>query len=132
MRKSVLNFLRRSGIQLPEKTVLNSLLKLSYLTEAQLEALLIELGSANLGRRLTFEEKAEIRGVSKGAHARTLRQAIENIKRSIYTIFLLEYLGVLGEEALSAILEAANLLKRGRVDESVRLISDVMPRDITA
>lgn len=132
MRKSVLNFLRRSGIQPPEKAVLNSLLKLSYLTEAQLEALLIELGSANLGRKLTFEEKAEIRGVSKGAHARTLRQAIENVKRSIYTIFLLEYLGILGEEALSVILEAASLLKRGRVDESVKLISDMTPRDITA
>lgn len=132
MRRSVLSFLRKSGVQLPEETVLRSLLKLSLLTEAQLEALLIELGSANSGRRLTFEEKAEIRGVSKGAHARTLRQAIENIKRSIYTIFLLEYLGVLGDEAISAILEAADLLKRGKVDESVRLISDVMPRDITA
>lgn len=132
MRKSVLNFLRRSGIQPPEKAVLNSLLKLSYLTEAQLEALLIELGSANLGRKLTFEEKAEIRGVSKGAHARTLRQAIENVKRSIYTVFLLEYLGILGEEALSVILEAASLLKRGRVDESMKLISDMTPRDITA
>ena len=132
MRKPVLEFLKRTRVRIPDEKTIKNLLKLSLLTEAQLEVLLVELGSANLPRRLSFEEKAEIRGVSKGAYARTLRQAIENIKRSIYTIFLLEYLGVLGEEALSAILEAANLLKRGRVDESVRLISDVMPRDITA
>ncbi len=131
MRRSVLSFLEKSGVQLPEKEVLKSLLSLSFLTETQLEVLLIELSSANLGRRLTFEEKAGIRGVSKGAYARTLRQAIENIKRSVYTIFLLRYLGVLGEESVSVILEAADLLKKGMVEESMRLISDVMPRDIT-
>ncbi len=69
--------------------------------------------------------------MSKGAYARTLRQAIDNGKRRLCTIFLLRYLGVLGEESASAILEAANLLKKGMVKESMKLISDVMPRDIT-
>ena len=131
MRRSVLDFLRQLGLQLPEESIMRSLLELSLLTEPQLEVLLIELGSANLGRRLSYEEKSRIRGVSKGAYARTLRQAMENIKRSIYTIFLLSYLGILGENAISRILEAADLLKEGRIEESVRLISDVMPRDIT-
>jgi len=53
MRSSVLAFLEKSGVQIPEKHVLKSLLKLSYLTEPQLEVLLIELGSANLGRKTT-------------------------------------------------------------------------------
>ena len=132
MRKSVLNFLRRSGLKIPEEEELKTLLKLSALTESQIEVLLIELASANLGRKLTFKEKAKIRGVSKGAYARTLRQAIENIKRSIYTLFLLKYLGILGDAAISSILEAADLLNQGRVEESVKLISDVMLREITA
>lgn len=131
MRSSVISFLEKNGVQLPEKQVLKSLLKLSYLTEPQLEVLLIELGSANLGRRLTLREKAKIRGVSKGAYARTMRQAIDNIKRSIYTLFLLRYLGVLGDEAVSAILEAADLLRSGMAEEATRLISSVTPRDIT-
>lgn len=131
MRSSVMSFLERNGVRLPEKQVLKSLLKLSYLTEPQLEVLLIELGSANLGGRLTLREKAKIRGVSKGAYARTMRQAIDNIKRSIYTLFLLRYLGVLGDEAVSAILEAADLLRSGMAEEATRLISSVTPRDIT-
>ncbi|MCC6023361.1 MAG: hypothetical protein LM600_01520 [Thaumarchaeota archaeon] len=131
MRSSVLAFLEKSGIQIPEKHVLKSLLKLSYLTEPQLEVLLIELGSANLGRKMTIREKARVRGVSKGAYARTMRQAIDNIKRSIYTLFLLRYLGVLGDEAVSAIIEAADLLKKGMVEEAANLISSVTPRDIT-
>ncbi|MEM2592715.1 MAG: hypothetical protein QXI60_09030 [Thermofilaceae archaeon] len=131
MRSSVMSFLEKNGVQLPEKQILKSLLKLSYLTEPQLEVLLIELGSANLGRRLALREKAEIRGVSKGAYARTMRQAIDNIKRSIYTLFLLRYLGVLGDEAVSAILEAADLLRSGMAEEATRLISSVTPRDIT-
>jgi len=131
MKSSVLAFLEKSGVQTPEKNVLKSLLKLSYLTEPQLEVLLIELGSANLGRKMTIREKARIRGVSKGAYARTMRQAIDNIKRSIYTLFLLRYLGVLGDEAVSAIIEAADLLKKGMVEEAANLISSVTPRDIT-
>jgi len=132
MRKSVMDFLRRSGLKIPDEAELTALLELSALTEPQLEVLLIELASANLGGRMTFEEKARIRGVSKGAYARTLRQAMENIKRSIYTILLLQYLGILGDAATSSILEAADLLNQGRVEESIKLIRDVMPREITA
>ena len=132
MRKAVLEFLRSTGVRIPDEKPVKNLLKLSLLTEAQLEVLLVELGSASLPRRLSFEEKAGIRGVSKGAYARTLRQAVENIKRSIYTILLLRYLGILGENAASRILEASDLLGEGRIEESVKLISGVMPRDITS
>ena len=132
MRKAVLEFLRKTGVRIPDEKPVKNLLKLSLLTEAQLEVLLVELGSASLPRRLSFEEKAGIRGVSKGAYARTLRQAVENIKRSIYTILLLRYLGILGENAASRILEASDLLSEGRIEESVKLISGVMPRDITS
>lgn len=132
MRKAVLEFLRSTGVRIPDEKPVKNLLKLSLLTEAQLEVLLVELGSASLPRRLSFEEKAGIRGVSKGAYARTLRQAVENIKRSIYTILLLRYLGILGENAASRILEASDLLGEGRIEESIKLISGVMPRDITS
>ncbi len=133
MRKSVLNFLRKMGLEIPNNEEdLKALLKGSSLTEPQLEVLLIELASATSGRKLSFEEKAKVRKVSKGAYARTLRQAVENIKKSVYTIFLLRYLGILGDGAVSSLLEAAELLSRGNVEESVKLISDVMLRDITA
>jgi len=132
MKRSVRDFLRKTGLQIPEERDLKSLLKLSALTEPQVEVLLVELASTNLGRKLTFKEKAKIRGVSKGAYARTLRQAIENIKRSIYTLFLLKYLGIIGDGAVSSILEAAEVLNQGKIEESVRLISDVMLRDVTA
>ena len=71
MKRSVRDFLRKTGLQIPEERDLKSLLKLSALTEPQVEVLLVELASTNLGRKLTFKEKAKIRGVSKGAYART-------------------------------------------------------------
>ncbi|MCD6235394.1 MAG: hypothetical protein J7J94_00130 [Thaumarchaeota archaeon] len=133
MRRSVLNFLRKTGLKIPDNAeALKALLNASNLTEPQLEALLVELAAAASGQRLSFDEKARIRRVSKGAYARTLKQAVENIKKSIYTIFLLRYLGVLGDGAVSSLLEAADLLGQGRVEESMKLISDVMLRDITA
>jgi len=85
MRKTVKEFLRRSGFKIPDEKALKALLKLSSLTEPQLEVLLIEAASTSAGMKLAFREKAKIRGVAKGAYARTLRQAIENIKKSIFT-----------------------------------------------
>jgi len=131
MRKAVKEFLRKSGFKIPDEKALKALLKLSSLTEPQLEVLLIEAASTNAGMKLAFREKAKIRGVAKGAYARTLRQAIENIKKSIFTIFLLKYLGVIGDEAISSILEAAEMLNQGKLTDSLTLINDVMLSDIT-
>ena len=131
MRKSVLDFLRDSGVELGDSRIFEELLKSSSLTRAQAETMLIEAAAARAGRRLTVEEKARIRRVSKGAYARSKRQAIENIKRSIYTLLLLRFLGILGDSAMASILEAAEALARNRVREALSLLEDVTLRDIT-
>ncbi|MCS7132933.1 MAG: hypothetical protein N3F65_04110 [Nitrososphaeria archaeon] len=131
MRKSVRDFLRKLDFKIPDEKVLRALLELSSLTEPQLEVLLIEAASTSSGMKLTFREKAGIRGVAKGAYVRTLRQSIENIKKSIFTIFLLKYLGVIGEGAISSILEAADLLNQGRFADALNLINDVTLSDVT-
>lgn len=88
----------------------------SQLTEIQLETLLIDSLHENIiGKRLKCSEKAGLRlkraKVSRGAFNRTLRQARENVIRSIYTIMLLGYLGLFETAALSPYLEIADRLQ---------------------
>ena len=131
MRKILADFLRRSGLKIPDPKLFEELLRESHLTRPQIETLLIELGATNLGLKLSVEEKARLRGVSKGSYARTKRQAMDNIRRSIYTIILLRFLGILGEEALASILEASELLVRGRIDDAVTVLRSVTSYDVT-
>jgi len=131
MRKALADFLKRSGLKIPDPRLLDELLKESHLTRAQIETLLIELGAMNLGLKLSVEEKARLRGVSKGAYARTKRQAIDNIRKSIYTIMLLRLLGIFGDEAMASILEASNLLVMGRFGEAVTVLRSVTSCDVT-
>ncbi|HDJ66946.1 MAG TPA: hypothetical protein ENF33_04485 [Nitrososphaeria archaeon] len=131
MKKSLVDFLKRSGLRIPDLKLLDELLKESHLTRPQIETLLIELGAANLGLKLSVEEKARLRGVSKGAYARTKRQAIDNIRRSIYTLMLLRFLGILGDESLTSILEASELLIGGRFDEAVTILRSMTLCDVT-
>ena len=63
--------------------------------------------------RLRYQEKAQIRllAVTRGAFNRTLRQARQNIIKSIYTILLLGYLGIFDDMSLNPYLEIANRLQ---------------------
>jgi hypothetical protein len=88
------------------------MLKRTSLTRAQLDTYLID--------RTVFEEKADLKAktlmrdggpVSKGAFLNTLKQAQENVYRSIYTLILLEYLGLLEKEVTVRLLQISNLLK---------------------
>lgn len=131
MRKALADFLKRSGLKIPDPRLLDELLKESHLTRPQIETLLIELGAMNLGLKLSVEEKARLRGVSKGAYARTKRQAMDNIRKSLYTIMLLRLLGIFGDEAMASILEASNLLVMGRLDEALTVLRSVTSCDVT-
>lgn len=87
----------------------------SHLTRTQLETLLIDILSENLaGKPLKYDEKARLRltkaKISRGAFNRTLRQAKENIIKSIYTVLLLGYLGIFESTTLDPYLEIANKL----------------------
>jgi hypothetical protein len=88
----------------------------SHLTKTQLETLLIDILSEHVsGKTLKYDEKARLRltkaKISRGAFNRTLRQAKENVIKSIYTVLLLGYLGVFESTTLDPYLEIANKLQ---------------------
>jgi hypothetical protein len=87
----------------------------SHLTRTQLETLLIDVLAENMsGTPLKYDEKANLRltqaTISRGSFNRTLKQAKENVTRSIYTVILLGYLGIFESTTLDPYLEIANKL----------------------
>lgn len=122
--------------------VVKILAKNSHLTKTQLETLLIDILAGNIsGKQLKYDEKARLRlskaKISRGAFNRTLKQARENVIKSIYTILLLGYLGVFEDTTLDPYLEIANKLhefmeaykgipnKTSELDEHLNLIKMV-------
>jgi len=92
------------------------LLKNSCLTKKQLETLLIDiLVEKVFNIKATYEEKASFRisqkKITRGAFNRTLRQARKNVIKSIYTVILLGYLGILDDSSLYPYLEISNKIK---------------------
>ena len=92
------------------------LAKNSHLTKTQLETLLIDILAENIaGKPLKYDEKARLRltkaKISRGAFNRTLKQAKENVIKSIYTVLLLGYLGIFESTTLDSYLEIANKLR---------------------
>jgi len=92
------------------------LAKNSNLTKIQLETLLIDILAEKMaGKPLKYDEKARLRllkeGVSRGAFNRTLKQAKENVIKSIYTVILLGYLGIFESTQLDPYMEAASKLQ---------------------
>ena len=86
------------------------------MTRTQLETLLIDILADNLARKpLKYDEKARLRslkeGVSRGAFNRTLKQARQNIIKSIYTVILLGYFGIFENTQLDPYLEVARKLQ---------------------
>jgi hypothetical protein len=122
--------------------IVQILSKYSHLTKTQLETLLIDVLSENIsGKPLKYDEKARLRltkaKISRGAFNRTLKQAKENVTKSIYTVLLLGYLGIFESTTLDPYLEIANKLqqyieayknipnKRGDLDEHLKIIEIV-------
>jgi hypothetical protein len=96
--------------------IVKILSKNSQLTKTQLETLLIDILAENIARKqLKYDEKARLRltkaKLSRGSFNRTLKQAKENVIKSIYTVLLLGYLGVFESTTLDPYLEIANKLK---------------------
>ncbi|MEM1514473.1 MAG: hypothetical protein QXH24_00225 [Candidatus Bathyarchaeia archaeon] len=96
--------------------IFKTLLKNSNLTKIQAETFLIDILAEKItNKKLVYEEKAKLRsiksGVSRGSFNRTLAQARRNIIRSIYTIILLGYLGILDDPRLEPYITIANKIK---------------------
>jgi hypothetical protein len=91
------------------------LAKDSHLTKTQLETLLIDALAENItGKSVIYEEKARLRltkaKISRGSFNRTLKQAKDNVLKSIYTLLLLGYLGMFENTTLEPYIEIANKL----------------------
>lgn len=92
------------------------LAKNSHLTKVQLETLLINILSESIsGKKIKYEEKAKLRltksKISRGSFNRTLKQAEENVIKSIYTVLLLGYLGIFESASLDPYIEASNKIR---------------------
>ncbi|HJX22786.1 MAG TPA: hypothetical protein VJ574_00015 [Candidatus Bathyarchaeia archaeon] len=108
--------IREKMDDLLKDSILTLLLSRSQLTRIQAETLFIEALTNDLAERtLNSDVKAKIRSKNKaltrGAFNRTLSQAKSNIRRSIFTILLLNYVGLLPSLGLTYFEEATNKLK---------------------
>lgn len=136
MNKKLVDFLKNMGVNIDSDPILKILLRESSLTETQVETLLLEVASKfnsknNGGEKFDMEFKASLRGVSKGAYARTKTQALNNIKKSVCTLLLLRYIGIIGDDLASLIFELADRLREKDLERSIDLIKHVIECDIT-
>jgi hypothetical protein len=112
LKQNVQNWIKSSL----EDPIVKILAKNSSLTRIQLETLVIDVLAENLAsKQLKYEEKAKMRqtkaGISRGSFNRTLKQAKTNTIKSIYTVLLLGYFGILEDSSITPYIEVANKLK---------------------
>ncbi|MCS7142276.1 MAG: hypothetical protein NZ920_00560 [Aigarchaeota archaeon] len=117
-----------SASELLRNPVLRLLSRESSLTERQLEAILTELRHSGLGRRASYQLKADALGVSRGSYAKIIGQAMKNIREAMFTVLLVSYLGLLGEERHSWFVELGELLREGRIEEAIALLEEMGER----
>jgi hypothetical protein len=104
---------RESIRTLTRDPVTKLLLASSQLTLAQLETLLADSLSseADVRRVLRRFYRRSGRKLSRGAFNRTLIQAQNNVIRSIYTVFLLGYLGLYDSPSLQPFIELSDTIQ---------------------
>jgi hypothetical protein len=81
------------------------------LTRVQLDTILASQTDGNLKRKLSHRDK---RKLSPGAFIRTLRQGQRNIEACMYTLILLEYLGLVKPEGLERLSRLGTLISKLR------------------
>jgi hypothetical protein len=85
----------------------NFLLKNSNLTDAQLDTILASETEGNLQFKSGLREKGR---VSKGSFARSLMQARDNVRSSIYTFFLLAYLDLIPDDGIAQLYRTGKMI----------------------
>jgi hypothetical protein len=91
--------------------IVKILLENSSLTKVQLETILTDLYHRENKESINQENKLSIRRVSRGAFNRTRKQGIKNIVKSIYTVFVLGYIGLLETDQINPFIEISYRLK---------------------
>lgn len=90
-------------------TLVSFLLQRCSLTEAQLDTIMASQIDGNLQKKVSFRDA---HAVSIGAFMRTLRQGQKNIEGAMYTLFLLNYIGLVQEKDLSKVARLGALISK--------------------
>ncbi|MHA1839198.1 MAG: hypothetical protein ACTSVM_05095 [Candidatus Ranarchaeia archaeon] len=123
-----------------EDRIIKKLLRHSNLTRIQFETLLINFHlDERFGKRVKYDRKSKLRktritrgpkkpsrrtGVTRGAFRRVLGQAGNNVIKSIYTIMLLAYVGLIDSPSLQPYVQLSDMLQS--------YLEDVKSKDATA
>jgi hypothetical protein len=93
-----------------EDLVLQYLFNKTIFTDSQLDTIII---SSILDKDINLSKKVTLRDnkiVTKGSFIRTLRQAQTNLKKSLYTIIIAEYLSLLNKNSFSNLYRISEIL----------------------
>tara|TARA_B100000749_G_C18300039_1_gene412146 strand:- start:317 stop:715 length:399 start_codon:yes stop_codon:yes gene_type:complete len=93
--------------------IINNLFQKTSITKTQLDTLLSNVEGKR--RDITLNNRINLRDkkpVKIGAFLRSYEQAKHNIKSSIYTIILFQYLGLLTDDSLNLIIETSNIISK--------------------
>jgi hypothetical protein len=110
--------------EIRKDTIATFLLRKSNLTEVQLDTLLASRQEGNLDFKRTLREKHK---VSKGAFARTLKQAQHNAEASVFTVFLLSYLDLISQTNVNQMARNTRMLSelkeaRPSAEDQIRVL----------
>ena len=96
-------------------SIVSFLLERCSLTPAQLDTLMLSEAYDSLSEKASLRDRKK---VSKGSFLRSLRQGQANVESSIYTLILLEYLGLV---------DSKQLLGLGRIGELISKVRGSSP-----
>jgi hypothetical protein len=113
--------IRSVASRLAEDQLYQYLLEKSSLTHTQAETLLYDLMTSHL----TSEEKARLRGVSKGSFTRTRQQALRNISQALHTLLLLSYLGIIKLPGYSWFFQLSEAVDEKDIDTVKRMLEEL-------
>ena len=138
--KKTIDSLTSQSRQILREPILKILLQQSILTKPQLETLLIDIIIEDrYGDHIPYQDKAKIRlqkkgtikGVTRGAFNRTLKQARKNITKCMFTMLLLAYLDLFNYNIFRPFEEiASNLAEYRRIREILAEKDKLTPEEL--
>ncbi|MBO3832073.1 MAG: hypothetical protein FGF51_01610 [Candidatus Brockarchaeota archaeon] len=112
--------------------IMEKLLEESNLTSKQLKALI--LYSNSIGQRIVENGYVNFDGkkIPKGAFFRILSQAKENVRKSIITLILMSYIGLMDAEHFSAIMQITSIMMqiKGQDEDLIKALLEKLKATI--
>jgi hypothetical protein len=91
--------------------VVSFLIERCSLTPAQLDTIMVSQAEAKLRKMIALRDRKKL---TKGAFIRTLKQGQNNIRAAVYTLLLLEYLGLVDSKQLFSLGRIGELISKVR------------------